>query len=41
MGKVKAYGVAYVTFLAFVIVTALVIRPAAQKFNVPLLKDIL
>lgn len=29
----------YAWFLAFVVVTALVVRPVVQKANIPLLKD--
>lgn len=33
---VKSYGM----FIAFMVVTALVVRPAAKSANIPLLKDI-
>jgi hypothetical protein len=36
----KSIAMKYGVFLAMVAFTALVVRPAAQKFNVPLLKDI-
>lgn len=35
----KKYLIAYGTFLVFVAVTNLVVRPAVQKAGVPLLKD--
>lgn len=37
---IKKYAVAYAMFAAFTLVTALVVRPAAIKYNIPLLKDI-
>jgi hypothetical protein len=41
MGKVKQAAISYGWFLAFVLVTAVVVAPAVKKFNVPLLKDVL
>lgn len=41
MGKLKDAGVSYLWFLAFVIVTGMIVAPAVKKFNVPLLKDVL
>lgn len=38
MGKLKTYGKAYGAFLAMVLFTAFVVRPAVNKYNVPLLK---
>lgn len=35
----KTYLKSYAVFLAMVLVTNMVIRPAVQKFQVPLLKD--
>jgi hypothetical protein len=36
----KHYVKAYAMFLAFAAVTTLIVRPAAVRFNVPLLKDL-
>ncbi len=38
--NLKSIGVGLAWFLAYSLVTAAVVRPVAQKFNVPLLKDI-
>ena len=37
----KTYAKAYVMFVAFTLITALVVRPMVKSANVPLLKDIL
>ena len=37
----KTYVHAYLMFVAFTLVTALVIRPMVRAANVPLLKDVL
>lgn len=36
----KQYLKGYLMFLAFAAVTTLVVRPMAQKANIPLLKDL-
>ena len=37
---VKQYVKGYAMFLAFALVTTLLVRPTAQKMNIPLLKDL-
>lgn len=37
----KKLAVAYAMFLAFTLLTALVVRPMVRSANVPLLKDVL
>jgi hypothetical protein len=39
-GVVKGAAVGFAWFLAYVAVHQLVVRPAAQKFGVPVLKDL-
>lgn len=39
-GSVKGAAVGLAWFVGYLLVTKLVIAPAAQKFNVPLLKDL-
>lgn len=36
----KQYVKGYAMFLAFALVTTLLVRPTAQKMNIPLLKDL-
>lgn len=35
----KKLGIAYATFLGFMLLTNMVVRPMAKNANVPLLKD--
>jgi hypothetical protein len=37
---VKQYLKGYAMFVAFALVTSLLVRPMAQKANIPLLKDL-
>lgn len=41
MGKLKDAAVSYAWFLAFVVVTGMLVAPMVKKLNVPLLKDVL